>query len=148
MTSYIVYDGLDYCWVNVYSPLCFHRNYILCLLWFWDWTCDILCPGDWREKWMCEFWMKAPRGCMILLIPTGASRLYHEKSILQMNAAPNQPGLLNRSMELSHSQKYAVDPKAEVVLASLQPCKQNNNNNSNNIIIVTKAYYWMPVRYC
>ena len=70
---------------------------------------------------------------MFLLIPTGTSRLYHEKSILQMNAAPNQPGLLNRRMNLSHSQKYAVDPKAEDVLASLQSCKENNNNNRNNI---------------
>ena len=69
---------------------------------------------------------------MFLLIPTGTSRFYHEKSILQMNAAPNQPGLLNRRMDLSHSQKYAVDPKAEDVLASLQSCKENNNNNRNN----------------
>lgn len=35
-------------------------------------------------------------------------------------------------MDLSHSQKYAVDPKAEDVLASLQSCKENNNNNCNN----------------
>lgn len=35
-------------------------------------------------------------------------------------------------MDLSHSQKYAVDPKAEDVLASLQSCKENNNNNRNN----------------
>lgn len=75
--------------------------------------------------------MEALRGSMFLLIPTETSRLYHENSILQTNAAPNQSGLLN-SMDLSHSPNYKVDPKAEVVLASLQSCKQNSNNNSNN----------------
>lgn len=107
----------------------------------------------------CEFWMEALRGSMFLLIPTETSRLYHEKSICRRMLPQISLGYLIGVMDLSHSQNYTVDPKAEVVLASLQSCKKIVTIIATTTtiivtivttttVIVIKAYYWMPVRYC